>query len=63
MVLGAIGYHGRSNLVIIDWILNSMQYADILEQNLLIFTICNTMGDYIFQKDNCPTHKSHAVSH
>ena len=62
VVWGAIAYHGRLNLVIVDENLNIKKYIDILEQNLLTFTTGSSAGDYIFQKDNCPAHKSHVVS-
>jgi len=62
MVWGAIGYNERSNLVIIDGNLNAKKYIDILQQNLLIFATRNAVEDYIFQQDNCPAHKSQAVS-
>jgi len=59
MVWGCISYHGVGRLVIIDGIMDAIQYRRILAENLE--ESANQMGladGWVFQQDNDPKHTS-----
>lgn len=61
MVWGAIGWNFKSELIIIDYTVNTQNYIDhiILENNFIQDADrCWGIGKWCFQQDNAPAHRS-----
>ncbi|KAF9760554.1 Transposable element Tcb1 transposase [Nosema granulosis] len=62
MVWGCFSYQGVGNLVFIEGKMNSMDYINILSNNLPYSAANMGLSDYTFQQDNDPKHKSKATN-
>ncbi|GFV75172.1 hypothetical protein TNCV_3190211 [Trichonephila clavipes] len=60
MVWGAISYHGRSNLLLIEGNLNSIRYvSEVLQPEVIPFL--QDIPEAIFQQDNARLHVAKTV--
>ena len=61
-VLGAFHAGRKSPLVVLDGNLNQQQYIHILETTMLPFARGNVCNNFVFQDDNAPAHRAHAIT-
>lgn len=62
MVWGCFSYDGVGPLVRVVGIMNAIQYGEILTTHMIPFATQNMPGDWLFQQDNDPKHKSRHVT-
>jgi hypothetical protein len=64
MFWGCISRHGKGPLITIDGTMDSGQYLEVLENQLLPemkFARANIPGDWKLMQDNCPDHRANVV--
>ena len=61
MVWGAFSAYGMSNIVIIDGRLSSLNYIEVLRENLLPLISPYPSQIMLFQQDNCLVHTARAT--
>lgn len=58
MVWAAISIDGKSELYIVDGMMNATKYVDVLQTHLFPFLETLNTENVIFQQDNAPCHKA-----
>ena len=62
MIWGCVSWYGVGTLASVDGNINSVKYQEILDDNLWPVLVRHFPdGNYIFQDDNAPVHRSHST--
>jgi hypothetical protein len=60
--LGCVTFNGVGTITVVDGNANAQRYIDIIDEHLWpVVARHYPRNDYIFQDDNAPIHRAHAV--